>query len=288
MKLDISLADMQLANLERDASLPDMQMAKMKLDASTGDMQLANLDMKAELPKMDMSNLDMKDETPDMRMANLDMSEEDVLMQMAEVDENAEKADMQMQPQDQKSEHADMNLVEGDLNVEKTDMQLVKQDVSISEKEMDMVPQMKPDVHETSINGGDIDVSVSKIDSKEKQRRLDSGRQTQPDEKPLTLSEKIDKLARLDMDLVSKAPMEELVKIIGAMEEVINDAQQHMKMNHIETVTHKSKHNRMMDMPVIEQTEIGSFMAKEMAPVDDEARERAERAYARANQKKKK
>ena len=118
---------------------------------------------------------------------------------------------------------------------------------------------------------------------------MESGRQKQPEEKPMTLQEKLDKLARLDMDLVSKAPMEELVKIIGAMEEVISDARNQMKMSRIQAVTQTSaigNKKMKMKMPLIEQDERSPFTSMKMVNVDDAAIERAERAYAKAHEKK--
>jgi len=96
-------------------------------------------------------------------------------------------------------------------------------------------------------------------------------------------------LINMDMEEVSKAPMNELVKIIGAMEEVISDAQRQMQMTGI-TQPKKTMvgNKRKMKMPVIDQGERNVFLSRDMASIDDEARERAERAYAKAHTKKNK
>lgn len=299
--MNVSIADIPLTVADIDASHNTMQMHPQDMNVSTADIQLvvadmntsvaelqmAMMDMTAERPDMNMAQIDMSEETPQMNMTTLDVNTEDEDMQMSDIDDDTEKTDVQMASQDMDSDVPDMKLIDADVESEKSDMQLVNQDTDASLSDMKFVPQMKPDEQTYNINGGDVDVSTVKLSREEQRQRMESGRQKQPDEKPMTLQEKLDKLARLDMDLVSKAPMEELVKIIGALEEVIGDASRQMKMSNIETVSKKSRNNnRMMEMPIIKQDERGSFIAKDMIEVDDDARERAERAYARANQKK--
>ena len=94
----------------------------------------------------------------------------------------------------------------------------------------------------------------------------------------------MDMLIGLDMDEVEKAPMEELVKIIQVMNDVIGDAKKQMKMTSIETRSKVVGNSKMkMEMPVIDQGERNVFSSKQMAAVDEDARERAERAFAKAH-----
>ena len=61
----------------------------------------------------------------------------------------------------------------------------------------------------------------------------------------------MDMLVGLDMDEIEKAPMEELVKIIQVMNEVIGDAKKQMKMTSIQTKVVGNARMKM-EMPVID------------------------------------
>ena len=61
----------------------------------------------------------------------------------------------------------------------------------------------------------------------------------------------MDMLVSLDMTEIEKAPMEDLVKIIQVMNEVIGDAKKQMKMSSIQTKVVGNARMKM-EMPVID------------------------------------
>ena len=195
---------------------------------------------------------------------------------------------MQLVSQDVDVKKPEMNLVEQDTDVETPEMNLVSPDMNSDHVKMNLAEQIDTGKPEMKVQGGEIIDSEYQSPGKQS---LKSGKIEEAPRKKLSLSDKMNMLTNLDMEQIEKAPMEELVKIIGAMEEVISDARNQMKMNRIQTVTQTSalgNRKMTMKMPVIEQDDRSPFTSAKMVAVDDEARERAERAYAKAHEKKKK
>ena len=252
-------------------------------------MKLVEPDMTAEHSDMSLVNADIDVEHAEMNLVNVDTNSELVDMNLVSQMTDDEKSEMKLVEPDMTSEHADMLLVNVDTDVEHTDMLLVEQDVKGEHAEMNLVQPDFQDVHQIELNGGDIIMNTEHTAAENVKQTLDKGRIQEDRKRELTLQEKMQMLINMDMEEVSKAPMNELVKIIGAMEEVISDAHRQMKMTGI---TQPKKtivgNKRKMEMPVIDQGERNVFLSRDMASIDDEARERAERAYAKAHTKKNK
>lgn len=241
-------------------------------DVEKPDMQLVSQDNNADHADMQFIEQDKTVETLDMNMTQPDISSEHPEMNMTKVDADDKKPDMLMTHQDD--------------NIEKPAMSMAEQNTDTSHIAMDFAEQIDTGKPQMKVYGGEIIDDGYK--GKSSKQTLQGGK-PEVAEKTLTLADKMNMLTNLDMEQIEKAPMEELVKIIGAMEEVISDARNQMKMSRIQAVTQTSaigNKKMKMKMPLIEQDERSPFTSMKMVNVDDAAIERAERAYAKAHEKK--
>jgi hypothetical protein len=184
---------------------------------------------------MKMAELTVNTERPNMKMVSIEQETGISAMNMVPLDEGAEPGEMNMTKLDQAAETPDMVMAEVRGDESKMEMNMTEVDMNVEHVKMQMAEQQSPEKDPMKINGGDIVMNDGHTDEETARKRMDGSKVHGEKKKELTLRQKMDMLIGLDMDEVEKAPMEELVKIIQVMNDVIGDAKKQMKMTSIET-----------------------------------------------------
>jgi hypothetical protein len=116
---------------------------------------------------------------------------------------------------------------------------------------------------------------TEKFDSEERRKTLDTAKIIENEENMSEiLKQKLKTLTSIDTESLKTASMENLVKLVGMMEDTLQQVQTHMQMPVIKPQT-KTVNN--MQMPVIKQAARNQFLVK-MHKVDEAALDRAANA----------
>lgn len=127
-------------------------------------------------------------------------------------------------------------------------------------------------------------------DEQTRKQRLQTGGITVEEAIGQGLKNKIMSLVNLDMKSVENASFEDMVKLVGIMEQTVREVKDKIDGPVIEQPDKSSsvKIGGLMNAPIIKQPPRNTFLSTKMKKIDDAAKARADNAYMANNQKENK
>lgn len=270
--------------LSEPSEVTDMSMTELVSTDRTVKMKDVKLSEPSEPADMSMTELVETDKDVSIKNVKLIETEESGDVPMTELVDSEYKMkmiDVQMEEASKSNDVPMTTLVDRSSNVK---MNMTKQDTEDTKtSDMPMTEMIETDRQDSSLSTRSIYKDIA--DKVQTDQTLQGGGLIEyiSDD----LKSKIMRLVNIDTESIEKASFENMVKLVGIMEDTITEARRQLESAHLIEPEVKTKRNKLFADVKIQQAPRNSFLSTKMKQIDDAAMARAEFAQSQQSKDKK-